>query len=112
LAIQPLDAFVIGAPALAAQHQIKHGAPPTASLFGQLAQALSQFIIAILRRGPSETASCDADQPTRATLRQSMGAHDFRHDRAFHRGPYPFFASTSFSARMSSAWSKADAPRT
>jgi hypothetical protein len=40
-----------------------------------------------------------------ATLRQSMGGHDFRHHRAFHRGAVAVFASTTFSAPMSSAWS-------
>jgi hypothetical protein len=40
LAIQPLDALVIGLEALAAQHQIEHRTAPAAPLLGQLTQPL------------------------------------------------------------------------
>jgi hypothetical protein len=41
LAIQPLDALVIGLPALAAQHQQKHRTAPAAAFLGQLTQPLT-----------------------------------------------------------------------
>jgi len=40
LAIQALDALVVGPPALAAQHLIEHRTAPAAPLLGQLTQPL------------------------------------------------------------------------
>ena len=54
-AIQPLDSFVIGPPALAAQHQIEHRTTPAPSFFRQFAQALPQSAIAIFRRCALQT---------------------------------------------------------
>src|SRR5208282_696740 len=99
------DALVVYREALAADYLIEQRTAPAPPLLGQGPQPLPQFTVAIFRRCLPESASCDPDQPASATLRQLVPRHYFRHHLPLHRGPYPFFASTSFNARRSSAWS-------
>jgi hypothetical protein len=56
LAIQPFNPFMVGAPALPAQHLIEHRIAPSAPLFGQLSQ-------------PLPTAPRDTHQPAGPSLR-------------------------------------------
>ena len=62
LAIDPLDALVIGLKALAAQHQVDQRTAPAPSLLGQLAQPLTQQVIAIFPWRRPESAPRDPDQ--------------------------------------------------
>jgi len=49
-AIEPLDSFMIGPPALAAQYQVEHRATPAPAFFCQFAQSLPQPAVAICHR--------------------------------------------------------------
>jgi hypothetical protein len=46
-AIKPLDSFMVGAPALSAQHQVEERTAPAPAFLRQLPQALPQPAIAV-----------------------------------------------------------------